>query len=183
MSDPDKRTREQKVATHTVETVETVEYRCKVCEQWYENEDEMVAVTLNATPENTGVYGVEQICQSCADSLFDYQGPTYGTVNELREELRYWTVNDIAQLGRRALRSVIPIGIAATVIGVTLAIGLTVMDTVTSKVEQSESVFRNASREVATQTGAGGLFDLFGIVFVIVIMSVVISMMQYGPRA
>jgi len=183
MSDPDKRTREQKVATHTVKTVETVEYRCKVCEQWYENEDEMVAVTLNATPENTGVYGVEQVCQSCADSLFDYQGPTYGTVNKLRQELRYWTANDIAQLGRRALRSVIPIGIAATVIGVTLAIGITVMDTVTSAVEQSESAFENASREVATQTGAGGLFDLFGIVFVIVIMSVVISMMQYGPRA
>lgn len=161
-----------------VETVEIEEHQCAVCEQWYRDEDEMVALTLNATRRNAGVYGVEQICQRCAESLFDYQGPTYGTVDALRDEARRWTPEDVVQtfwgtLGK-IVRFLLPLAI-------TMFLLAKVMDAVSKNIEGNEAQFEQAAYEMNT-TGATPLFDLVGVVIIVALLAVVIAHLTGGPR-
>lgn len=180
MTEPNTRTNEEEIVTTSVETVETVEYQCAVCEQWYDDEDEMVAITLNATPSNAGVYGVEQVCQPCAKGLFDYEGPTYGTVGALRDEARRWTVDDVAELGKRAL--VWPLKKLSKLIPLLVVGGIVwgVVEMLPEPSATTTSEFEQASEEIAT--ASTDMFGLLGVVMLVIIFAVVFSALRPMPR-
>jgi len=180
MTDPNTRTNEEEIVTTSVETVETVEYQCAVCEQWYDDEDDMVAVTLNATPDNSGVYGVEQVCQPCAKGLFDYEGPTYGTVAPLRDEARRWTFDDVAELGKRAL--VWPLKKLSTLIPLLITGGIVwgVLNLMPEPSAETTSEFEQASEEIAT--ASTDMFGLIGVVMLVMIFAVVFNALRTMPR-
>lgn len=179
MTDPNTRTNEQEVVKTTVETVENVEYQCAVCEQWYDDESDMVAVKLNATPDDRGIYGVNQLCQPCAEGLFDYEGPTYGTVAALRDEARRWTVDDVCEVAKRGVMwpfktfaRLIPVLVTGGVVWGVLK--------VLPDPETTSSEFEQASKEVSTSMmDASGLL---GVVMIVMIFSVIVAYLTGGTR-
>jgi len=95
MSETVERTRSTERAV--VETVEDEDYYCPHCTQWFD-EDEIVIIGLGLEKEEMDRvpghrYGYEtkdQICATCAENLFGYDGPT-GILEEIQYETEHWT--------------------------------------------------------------------------------------------
>jgi len=75
----------------TVETVEIEEVQCPICEQWYEDGEELVAVAVGATYEPDGEVVTAahdtRVCQACTDSLFGVE-PEPGRIDRIRDALQ-----------------------------------------------------------------------------------------------
>jgi hypothetical protein len=172
MPDDRKRTTTERVAKHTVETVETVEYQCAVCEQWYDDESEIVPITLNDTPDRDGVYGVEQVCTACAESLFDYQGPSYATLDALKDELRSRRLAELKRPLAKFASWAAPKVVFLAVLAVVVKIGLLVTNELSTAVESNEQAFEEAAQDTATVSGEP--FSLLGVAFLVLIMATII---------
>jgi len=74
----------------TVETVEIEEVQCPICEQWYADDDELVAVAVGATYEPDGEVVTAahntQVCSGCTASLFAVE-PEPGRIDRVRAAL------------------------------------------------------------------------------------------------
>lgn len=97
----------------SVETVEEQEFGCPVCEQWYDR-GEMVPVGLGVDedgdiPHHRAYLDEDQLCESCAESLFDYDGPS-GLFDYLATE---WEHIGYRELLSGAASIAIPLGTGA----------------------------------------------------------------------
>jgi len=117
-TDTDERARTRTVEREeiNVETVEEQELLCPVCDQWYE-EEEIVPVGLGVDEDETGAhyrayFEEDQLCESCAESLFGYDGPA-GAFDYLAAE---WEAIDYRDLLSGALSVATVLGSAAALL-------------------------------------------------------------------
>ena len=105
----------------TVETVTIEEIQCPICEQWYEDDDQLVAVAVGATYEPDGEVVTAahntQVCTGCTASLFAVE-PDPGRIDRVRAALSRPLVDlgDVS-LPSGAIRTVASLGITLTVAG------------------------------------------------------------------
>jgi len=105
----------------TVETVKVEEVQCPICEQWYEADDELVAVAVGATYEPDGEVVTAahntQVCTGCTASLFAVE-PDPGRIDRVRAALSRPLVDlgDVS-VPTGAIRTVVSLGITLTVAG------------------------------------------------------------------
>jgi len=111
----------------TVETVKVEEVQCPICEQWYEDDNELVAVAVGATYEPDGEVVTAahntQVCTGCTASLFAVE-PEPGRIDRIRDALS----RPLVDLGDVS----VPTGAIRTL--VSMAIGLAVTGIVASEV-------------------------------------------------
>jgi len=115
----------------TVETVEIEEIQCPICEQWYADDDALVAVAVGATYEPDGEIVTAAhdtlVCQACTDSLFGVE-PEPGRIDRVRAALQRPLVDlgDVS-VPTGAIRTVASLGITLTVAGLVASEVLTTM--------------------------------------------------------
>jgi hypothetical protein len=123
----------------TVERVEIEEIQCPICEQWYEDDDELVAVAVGATYEPDGEVVTAahntQACTGCTASLFAVE-PDPGRIDRVRAALSRPLVDlgDVS-LPTGAIRTVVSLGITLTVAGL---VASEVLSTMQQEVDGSE---------------------------------------------
>ena len=123
----------------TVETVEIEEIQCPICEQWYEADEELVAVAVGATYEPDGEVVTAahntQVCTGCTASLFAVE-PDPGRIDRVRAALSRPLVDlgDVS-LPSGAIRTVASLGITLTVAGL---VASEVLSTVQQEVAAGE---------------------------------------------
>jgi len=123
----------------TVETVKVEEVQCPICEQWYEADDELVAVAVGATYEPDGEVVTAAhdtlVCQTCTDSLFGVT-PEPGRIDRVRAALSRPLVDlgDVS-VPSGAIRTVASLGITLTVAGL---VASEVLSTMQQEVDGSE---------------------------------------------
>jgi len=123
----------------TVETVEIEEVQCPICEQWYEDDDALVAVAVGATYEPDGEVVTAAhdtlVCQTCTDSLFGVE-PEPGRIGRIREALSRPLVDlgDVS-VPTGAIRATASGAVGLAVTGVVLN---EVLTTVSQEVEPGE---------------------------------------------
>jgi len=105
----------------TVETVEIEEIQCPICEQWYEADDELVAVAVGATYEPDGEVVTAahntQVCTGCTASLFAVE-PEPGRIDRVRAALSRPLVDlgDVS-VPTQVIRPLVSLGITLTIAG------------------------------------------------------------------
>jgi len=123
----------------TVETVEIEEIQCPICEQWYADDDALVAVAVGATYEPDGEIVTAAhdtlVCQACTDSLFGVE-PGPGRIDRVRAALQRPLVDlgDVS-VPTGAIRTVASLGITLTVAGL---VASEVLSTMQQEVDASE---------------------------------------------
>ena len=123
----------------TVERVEVEEVQCPICEQWYADDDELVAVAVGATYEPDGAVVTAAhdtlVCQTCTDSLFGVE-PEPGRIGRIREALSRPLVDlgDVS-VPTGAIRAAASVAVGLAVTGVVLN---EVLTTVSQEVDGSE---------------------------------------------
>jgi hypothetical protein len=156
----------------TVETVEIEEVQCPICEQWYEDDDQLVAVAVGATYEPDGEVVTAahntQVCTGCTASLFAVE-PEPGGIDRVRAALSRPLVDlgDVS-LPSGAIRTVASLGITLTVAGL---VASEVLSTMQQEVDGSE----------IEQVGAPPDFlGLLPILVLIVVAWVVVETLRMG---
>jgi len=123
MSGADTQTEDERQRTRTKErvkvektTVEEEEYCCPNCEQWFD-EDEIVLVGIGPTKENEDAVEfdwdhakMDQVCQHCAEFLWEYDGYT-GIPGEISYELDHWTWREMLSAGASVAVALSPVAI------------------------------------------------------------------------
>ena len=105
----------------TVERVEIEEIQCPICEQWYEDDDELVAVAVGATYEPDGEIVTAahntQVCTGCTASLFAVE-PDPGRIDRVRAALSRPLVDlgDVS-VPTQLIKPLVSLGITLTVAG------------------------------------------------------------------
>jgi len=123
----------------TVETVEIEEIQCPICEQWYEDDDQLVAVAVGATYEPDGEVVTAahntQVCTGCTASLFAVE-PEPGRIDRVRAALSRPLVDlgDVS-LPTQVITPLVSLGITLTVAGL---IASEVLSTMQQEVDGSE---------------------------------------------
>jgi hypothetical protein len=123
----------------TIETVEIEEVQCPICEQWYADDDALVAVAVGATYEPDGEVVTAahntQVCTGCTASLFAVE-PDPGRIDRVRAALSRPLVDlgDVS-LPTGAIRTVVSLGITLTVAGL---VASEVLSTMQQEVDGSE---------------------------------------------
>jgi hypothetical protein len=123
----------------TVETVEIEEIQCPICEQWYEDDDELVAVAVGATYEPDGEVVTAahntQVCTGCTASLFAVE-PEPGRYDRVRAALSRPLVDlgDVS-LPTHVIKPLVSLGITLTVAGL---VASEVLSTMQQEVDGSE---------------------------------------------
>jgi hypothetical protein len=123
----------------TVETVEIEEVQCPICEQWYADDEELVAVAVGATYEPDGEVVTAAhdtlVCQACTDSLFGVT-PEPGRIDRIRDALSRPLVDlgDVS-VPSGAIRAIASVAVGLAVTGVVLN---EVLTTVSQEVEPAE---------------------------------------------
>jgi hypothetical protein len=104
-----------------VETVTVEEVQCPVCEQWYADDDELVAVAVGATYEPDGEIVTAahetRVCRGCTASLFDVDVSHGRQVDRVHDALQRPLVDlGDASIPPGAIRAVafVAIGLAVT---------------------------------------------------------------------
>jgi len=126
----------------TIETVEVEEVQCPICEQWYADDEALVAVAVGATHEPDGEVVTAthdtRVCQTCTESLFGVT-PEPGRIDRIREALSRPLVDlgDVS-VPTGAIRTVASLGIALTVAGLVASEVLTTMQQEVSAAEIQE---------------------------------------------
>jgi len=156
----------------TVETVEIEEVQCPICEQWYEDDDALVAVAVGATYEPDGEVVTAAhdtlVCQTCTDSLFGVT-PEPGRIDRIREALS----RPLVDLGDVS----VPTGAIRTL--VSMAIGLAVTGIVAS--EALSMVQQEVDGSEFEQVGAPLAFlDLVPILLLVVVAWAVLRAPRIG---
>jgi len=145
----------------TVERVEIEEIQCPICEQWYEDADELVAVAVGATYEPDGEVVTAahntQVCRGCTESLFAVE-PEPGRYDRVREALQ----RPLVDLGDVS----VPTGAIRTL--VSMAIGVAVAGIVASEILSTMQQQVNGS-EIQEVGAPLGFLDLLPILLLIVI--------------
>jgi len=151
----------------TIETVEVEEVQCPICEQWYEDDDALVAVAVGATYEPDGEVVTAAhdtlVCQTCTDSLFGVE-PEPGRIGRIREALSRPLVDlgDVS-VPTGAIRATASGAVGLAVTGVVLN---EVLTTVSQEVEPGE----------VEQFGAPlGVLDLLPVLVLVVVAWAVLS--------
>jgi len=123
----------------TVETVEIEEIQCPICEQWYADDDALVAVAVGATYEPDGEIVTAahdtRVCRGCTDSLFGVE-PDPGRIERVHDALQ----RPLVDLGDVS----VPTGIIRAIASVAVGLAVTgvvlneVLTTVSQEVDGSE---------------------------------------------
>jgi len=114
-----------------VETVEIEEIKCPICEQWYADDAELVAVAVGATYEPDGEIVTAahntQVCRGCTASLFAVE-PDPGRIDRIREALTRPLVDlgDVS-VPTGAIRTLVSLGIGLSATGIVASEVLTTM--------------------------------------------------------
>jgi len=108
VSAEDQRTRTKEVVE--AQTVEEEEYYCPNCEQWFD-EEELVSVGVAVDEDGDDPEEVDQLCATCAEIVFDYNGAT-GDLDAVREEVRRLTWQEMVA-GAFSASLVVGVGAAA----------------------------------------------------------------------
>ena len=156
----------------TVETVEIEEIQCPICEQWYADDDALVAVAVGATYEPDGEIVTAahdtRVCRGCTDSLFGVE-PDPGRIERVHDALQ----RPLVDLGDVS----VPTGAIRTL--VSMAIGLAVTGIVAS--EALSMMQQEVDGSEFEQVGAPLPFvDLLPILLLIVIAWAVLSAPRMG---
>jgi hypothetical protein len=123
----------------TVETVEIEEVQCPICEQWYEDDDALVAVAVGATYEPDGEVVTAAhdtlVCQTCTDSLFGVTAEP-GRIDRIRDALSRPLVDlgDVS-VPTQVIKPLVSMAITLTVAGL---VGSEVLSTMQQEVDGSE---------------------------------------------
>jgi len=159
----------------TVETVEIEEIQCPICEQWYADDDALVAVAVGATYEPDGEIVTAAhdtlVCQACTDSLFGVE-PGPGRIDRVRAALQRPLVDlgDVS-VPTQVIKPLVPVGITLTVVGIVTSVGLNVANDVAAQVEPSD----------VEQVGAPlGFLDLLPILLLVVVAWAVLHAPRMG---
>jgi len=159
----------------TVETVEIEEVQCPICEQWYEDDDELVAVAVGATYEPDGEVVTAahntQVCTGCTASLFAVE-PEPGRIDRVRAALSRPLIDlgDVS-LPTQVIKPLVSLGITLSVAGIVTSVGLNVANDVAAQVEPSD----------VEQVGAPlGFLDLLPTLLLVMIAWAVLKMPRMG---
>jgi len=157
----------------TVETVEIEEIQCPICEQWYEDDDQLVAVAVGATYEPDGEVVTAahntQVCTGCTASLFAVE-PDPGRTERLRAALSRPLIDlgDVS-LPTQVIKPLVSAGIALTVAGL---VASEVLATMQQEVDGSE--FEQAAAPAFT------VLDLVSMLALVVIVWAVLQAPRMG---
>jgi len=161
------RTTERVESTIEIETVEVEEVQCPICEQWYADDEALVAVAVGATYEPDGEVVTAAhdtlVCQTCTDSLFGV-APESGRIDRIREALSRPLVDlgDVS-VPTGAIRAIAFVAVGVAVTGVVLN---EVLTTVSQEADPGE----------IEQVGASlGFLDLLPVLLLVVVAWAVLS--------
>jgi len=155
------RTRTREVVE--AQTVEEEEHYCPHCEQWFD-EHQLVPVGIAVDGDGEDPEEVDQLCETCAENIFGYDGPT-GVLQAVRDEVQRWTWKEMISSG---VSTAIPLGVAAICLK-TLSSVLAEMS-----VPKAASTFKVASETVTS---------VMGLIPVVVALALLISIAStIGPR-
>ena len=156
-----------------VETVEIEEIKCPICEQWYADDAELVAVAVGATYEPdaeivTAAHDT-RVCTGCTQSLFAVE-PEPGRYDRVREALSRPLVDlgDVS-VPTGAVRTLVSMGIGLAVTGVVLN---EVLTTVSQEADGSE--FEQVGAPVFT------VLDLVPMLALVVVVWAVLNAPRIG---